>query len=158
MLAGPLRSRAAALNLSNLLVIPHQPYARVPDIYGASDLCVVAQAIATGSDAIPSKVYRIMACDRPIVAATDAQSDLAQLVTAAGAGRVVAPESADALAAAVRSALADPQSWRARAAAGRRHVAEHYMRSAVSRQYDALLREVVRRDVAGTATDSSPRG
>jgi colanic acid biosynthesis glycosyl transferase WcaI len=144
MLAEPLRSRAATLNLRNLVVIPHQPYSRVPDIYGASDLCVVAQAIATGSDAIPSKVYRIMACDRPIVAATDAQSDLAQLVTTAGAGIVVAPESADVLAAAVRSALADPESWRARAAAGRRHVAEHYTRSAVSRQYDALLGEIVR--------------
>ena len=114
--------------------MPHQPYSRVPDIYGASDVCVVAQATATGSDAIPSKVYRIMACERPIVAATDAQSDLAQLVAAAGAGVVVPPESADALAAGCAIRAGRSSRWRARGAAGRRHVAEHYSRSAVSGQ------------------------
>ena len=51
--------------------------------------------------------HGVRAADR---GATDAQSDLAQLVAAAGAGVVVPPESADALAAAVRSALADRQS------------------------------------------------
>jgi colanic acid biosynthesis glycosyl transferase WcaI len=142
MLAEPLRARAAAQGLSNLLVIPYQPYAVVPDIYGASDVCVVAQAAATGSDAIPSKVYRIMACERPIVAATDHRSDLAHLIRDADAGVVIPAESADALATAVRDAVADPERWRRRAASGRAYVAVHYARGTVSREYDTLLREV----------------
>ena len=142
MLAEPLRARAAAQGLSNLRVIPYQPYAVVPDIYGASDVCVVAQATATGSDAIPSKVYRIMACERPIVAATDARSDLAQLVRDAHCGAVIPAESADALSTAVRDALADPEAWRRRAAAGRAYVTAHYGRAAISRRYEALLQEV----------------
>ena len=141
MLAEPLRARAAALGLPNLAVIPHQPYAAVPDIYGASDLCVVAQAIATGFDAIPSKVYRIMACERPIVAATDDRSDLAQLVRAADAGAVIPPESADALSTAIRDALANPDAWRRRAASARAFVARHYARAAVSARYEQVLRE-----------------
>ena len=143
ILAEPLRARAAALGLDNLAVIPYQPYSRVPDIYGASDLTVVAQARATGSDAIPSKVYRIMACERPIVAATDAHSDLAQLISASGAGVVVTPESAAELASAVRSAVSDPTLWQARAVAGQRYVRAHYSRSTVSRLYDAVLRRAV---------------
>jgi putative colanic acid biosynthesis glycosyltransferase WcaI len=142
MLAEPLRARAAAQGLSNLLVIPYQPYAVVPDIYGASDVCVVAQATATGSDAIPSKVYRIMACERPIVAATDRRSDLAQLVRDANCGVVIPAESAAALSMAVRDALGDPEAWRRRAAAGRAYVAEHYARAAISRSYEALLQDV----------------
>ena len=142
MLAEHLRARAAALGLENLLVIPYQSYSTVPDIYGTSDVCVVAQAVATGSDAIPSKVYRIMACERPIVAATDARSDLAQLIRDAQCGVVIPSESADALAAAVRDAIADPARWRQRGAAGRAYVAQHYARAVVSRRYDDLLREV----------------
>ena len=142
MLAEPLRGRAAALGLSNLLIVPYQPYSSVPDIYGASDLCVVPQAIATGFDAIPSKVYRIMACERPIVAATDDRSDLAQLVRAADAGAVIPPESADGLSTAVRDALANPEAWRRRAAAGRAFVARHYARATVSDRYEEVLRNV----------------
>ena len=52
----------------------------MPEIYGASDVSLVPQAAATGSDAIPSKVYRIMASARPLIAVTEAQSDLAALV------------------------------------------------------------------------------
>jgi colanic acid biosynthesis glycosyl transferase WcaI len=144
MLAGPLRARAEALGLPNLLVIPFQPYSVVPDIYGASDVCVVAQAAATGSDAIPSKVYRIMACERPIVAATDRRSDLAQLIRAAEAGLVIPPESAEALSTAVRDALSDPDRWRRRGASGRAYVAAHYSRATVSRRYEGMLHMVAR--------------
>lgn len=140
ILANDLRSSAEARGLTNLMVVPYQPYSRVPDIYGASDVCVVAQAIATASDAIPSKVYRIMACERPIVALTEAHSDLAQLIGAADAGVVIRPESGDALAAAVRDAVSHRETWRARAASGRRHVLAQYARATVSRRYDDVLK------------------
>jgi colanic acid biosynthesis glycosyl transferase WcaI len=145
ILAEPLRARAAAKRLANLVIIPYQPFARVPDIYGASDVCVVAQAAATGSDAVPSKVYRIMACERPIVAATDRRSDLAHLIRDAHAGVVVPSESAADLATAVRDAVSDPERWRRRGASGRAYVASRYDRASVSRWYDELLSGVVER-------------
>jgi colanic acid biosynthesis glycosyl transferase WcaI len=145
MLAEPLRARAAAQGLSNLMIIPYQPYNLVPDIYGASDVCVVAQAVATGSDAIPSKVYRIMACERPVIAATDRRSDLAQLIDTANAGVVIEPESAQALEACVREALAEPDRWRSFGVSGRKHVVSNYARGTVSGQYETLLREVAAR-------------
>ena len=58
------------------MILPHRPYALVPQIYAASDLCLVPLALNTGSDAVPSKVYRIMACARPVMACADAKSDL----------------------------------------------------------------------------------
>jgi colanic acid biosynthesis glycosyl transferase WcaI len=144
ILANDLRASATSRGLTNMIIAPYQPYSRVPDIYGASDVCVVAQAMATASDAIPSKVYRIMACERPIVALTEAHSDLAQLVAAADAGVVIPPESGEALAAAVRDAAFDPERWRARAASGRRHVIAQYTRATVSRRYDDVLRASAR--------------
>ena len=157
MLAEPLRARAAAQRLSNLMVIPYQPYSTVPDIYGASDVCVVAQASATGSDAIPSKVYRIMACERPIVAATDRRSDLAQLIREAHAGVVIPSESADALSTAIRDAVSDPERWRRRGASGRAYVAEHYSRETISRQVRSAVEGGRRRMTAGPQSWLEPR-
>jgi colanic acid biosynthesis glycosyl transferase WcaI len=137
----PLRERAAARGLTNVVIVPYQPFARVPDIYGASDVCVVAQAATTASDAIPSKVYRIMACERPIVAATEAGSDLARLIRDAGAGIVIAPGSGEGLAAAVRDAVEDPEAWKARGVAGRHHVTSTYARHLVSARYCEALRD-----------------
>lgn len=147
MLAVPLKQRAASLGLSNLLVLPFQPFSRVPDIYGASDLCVVPQAIATGSEAVPSKAYGIMACERPIVAATDSDSDLARLVRVANAGVVIPAESAAELVAVVRTAPSEQEQWRARAASGRAHVMEHYARTRVTRRYEQLLLRVAHQEL-----------
>lgn len=129
--------------LANVRFVPHQPYARVPEIYAASDLCLVPLSGLTGYDAVPSKVYRIMACARPLLAQTIDGSDLADLVHAAGAGFVVAPDAPEALAAAIRQALADPARCAAMGAAGRAHVLRDYTREAVSARYEALLRELV---------------
>ena len=138
-----LEHRIRAANLANVRLIPFQPYSRVPEIYGASDLSVVTQAASTGSDAIPSKVYRIMACASPILAVTEPESDLAALVIEAGAGVVVSPPTPAAIADAIRRACRDGPALRAMGDAGRRHVVQHYARPLVTARYEALLTHVI---------------
>jgi len=142
MLKDSLSAAAAALPLENVKVLPYQPNAMMPAIYGASDVCLVAQAAATGSDAIPSKVYRIMASGRPLIAITDPQSDLAMLVREAECGAVIEPGNARALADMVRQAHRNRGAWQAMGLRGRAHVAVHYSRPAIVARYDALLREI----------------
>ena len=149
-----LKAAAEERRLANVLVLGHQPYDLVPQIYAASDLCVVPLAGQAGADAIPSKVYRIMACERPVLACADADSDLGELVRHAGCGLVVAPGSATGLADAVRDAVRNPAACAGMGRAGRAHVLAHYSRAAVSAQYECLIREVTagapqRMDVQG---------
>ncbi|MBK7726594.1 MAG: glycosyltransferase family 4 protein [Dehalococcoidia bacterium] len=80
-----LREMAGRLGLSNVTFLPYHPYSTMPQIYAASNLCLVPQALETGSDAVPSKVYRIMACARAVIAVTEPTSDLALLVLESGA-------------------------------------------------------------------------
>src|SRR5690606_19223568 len=54
--------------IDNVLMIGHQPYERMPAIYAASDVCLVPLAQHVDGSALPSKVFRIMACARPILA------------------------------------------------------------------------------------------
>ncbi len=137
-----LEAIARGRGLENVLILPHQPYARVPQIYAASDLCLVPLALNTGSDAVPSKVYRIMACARPVLACADPESDLAELVRLARCGTVVPPGSPESLARAVADAMRNPRACAEMGEAGRAHVMAHYSRASVSAQYEALVREI----------------
>lgn len=137
-----LKEMAAKRALQNLVFVPHQPYSRVPDIYGASDICVVAQGTETGSGALPSKVYRIMAAGCPILATTDDLSDLAALVRDAKCGEVIPAGSAERFARVVEQAYNDRPGWRAKGVCGREHVVERFAQSVVTRQYGELVAEL----------------
>ncbi len=137
-----LRDRVRFLDLSNCTIVGYQPYERMRDIYAASDVCLVPQAAATGCDAIPSKVYRIFACARPIIASTEMDSDLANLVRRSQGGAVVPPGSPDALAEVIRRAARNRVEWSAKGEAGKQHVETHYSRERISGQYDALVRQL----------------
>ena len=137
-----LAARIASESLDNVRLLPYLPFSRVPEIYGASQLSVVAQAATIGADAVPSKVYRIMASRGVVLAATDAASDLARLVNDAGCGYVVPQDDPAAIAAAIRHAFAERAGLAARGEAGRVHMVTRYARPVVTAQYDALVRQL----------------
>jgi colanic acid biosynthesis glycosyl transferase WcaI len=139
-----LRARIDSEGLTNVRLVPYQPFARVPEIYGMSNLSVVSQAVATGTDAIPSKIYRIMACGGAVLAATDPASDLGQLVTTAGCGFVVDQTSPPAIAEAIRRGHASRAGLAAMGEAGRQYVRTHFARPVVTARFAAVLDQVRR--------------
>ncbi len=144
ILRDQLRRQAGELGLDNLIFLPHQPYSLVPQIYATSDVNLVPQAAETGFDAVPSKVYRIMACARPVIAVTDSSSDLAQLIVSAQCGLVVPPGCADKLAEAVMIAHRDRDRWQQMGESGRRYVVERYARKVITGRYHDLILAAVR--------------
>jgi colanic acid biosynthesis glycosyl transferase WcaI len=134
-----LERSARSRELLNVVFIPQQPYERVPEIYGASDLCVVPLAGTLVAEAVPSKVYRIMAAERRVLAMTDDASDLAALVRDSGCGIVVPAGNAGALAAGIRRAAMFANDQMARQ--GREYVVEHVDRPIITRAYSELLHQ-----------------
>ena len=134
-----LAASAAARHLTNVVFIPQQPYERVPDIYGASDLCVVPLAPTLVVEAVPSKVYRIMAAERRVLAIADKNSDLAEVVRESGAGCVVEPRNRQELARAIVEAANDPAGISL--VHGREYVISHADRARVTGEYSRLLDE-----------------
>ena len=124
---------ARARQLTNVRFIEHQPVARVPEIYAASDLCVVPLLDSIGADAIPSKVYRIMACSRPILAIASSSSELAAVVRESGGGIVVG-QNAETIAEAIRDHAAMSVDHRGELGeAGCRYAASTVSRDVVTR-------------------------
>ena len=137
-----LMARAHTKGLSNTRFIIHQPYARVPEIYAASNVCVVAMIGTVAAEAVPSKFLRIMACGRPVLALADADSDIAREVAAAGAGVVASPSSAESVAEAVLAFRDAPERCQANGQAGRAYVSLRYARAVVTARYASLLRDL----------------
>lgn len=137
-----LEARIAGEEIRNVTLLPHQPYELVPQIYAASDISLVTLDSGIGSHALPSKVYRIMACGRPVLAVADPGSDLAELVGESGCGATV-EGAATAIAAAVRNAYNGREALELQGAAGRGFVTENYSRQLVVDRYERLLADLV---------------
>jgi colanic acid biosynthesis glycosyl transferase WcaI len=130
------------MGLRNVQFLEHQPYAIVPDIYAASDVCVVALSEGILVGALPSKVFRIMACQRPVLALCDPRSDLATLVRTAGSGAVCQPHDGCAIAASVRELASEPALLEGMGRRGREFVLERVARSSVTLRYFQLFSEL----------------
>ena len=122
-----LMRRADEAGLDNVTFLPPQPKADMPACYAAADLCLVPlRRLDVFLLNIPSKMFEIMACARPIILGVEGQAKA--LLEQAGAGIAVTPEDPQALAGAIERLAADPNLRRQLGDRGRAHAVAHYSR------------------------------
>jgi colanic acid biosynthesis glycosyl transferase WcaI len=143
ILRAKLQSLVVERRLENVTFLPYQPYSLMNQIYASSDLSLVPQAASIADIAVPSKVYRIMACARTVLAVADRHSDLGDLLAASGGGILVPPANAAMLSFVIRRAATEPEQLRAMGEAGRKHVISFYTRQAIASEYQVLIREIL---------------
>jgi glycosyltransferase involved in cell wall biosynthesis len=134
--------RAAELDPPALRLLPAIPRAATNAFYNACDICLVPLApIPAFSDTIPSKLFEILACGRPLVASVEGEA--ARVVCASGAGLVCAPGDVDGIVEAIKRIGALPPAERqAMGARGVDFVRERYDRKTLADRYLTLLRDV----------------
>jgi colanic acid biosynthesis glycosyl transferase WcaI len=138
-----LKEELARRGATNITLLPYQPRALVPHSYASSDLCLVPLKRGTAQETFPSKVYTIMAAGRPVLASTDADSELAWVVGQADCGWAVPSDDAEALAAAIEYAYHHRAESQQRGRRGRDYVVAHHSRQAIAQQYHNLISEVL---------------
>lgn len=127
------------LDAAGLRELAWLPGARddVPELLRAMDVF----ALPSQAEGISNTILEAMACGLPVVA-TDVGGN-AELVMDGATGRLVPANDPQALAAALRELLDDPQRMNAYGAAGRRRVEERFsmdaMTAAYLRVYDTVL-------------------
>jgi len=134
-----LMEKARNLKLTNITFLSYQPYSLMTEAYAAVDASFVSQAPGTSNDGIPSKVYRIMACARPVIASTDKDSDLASLIIKADGGVVVKSGDAMALSKAIKQAFLQKDIWLQKGQNARQFVLQNYSRATISKRYHDLV-------------------
>jgi glycosyltransferase involved in cell wall biosynthesis len=136
-----LEARARELQTANVTFHASVPREQVAALYRSADVCLVPlRAIPLFRSFIPSKMFEILACARPVLASLEGEA--AQILADSGAALVVPPEDVEALAGALARLADDPALRAGLAARGRPYVAEHFDRRRLAERYLTLLEEL----------------
>jgi hypothetical protein len=136
-----LVARARERSLANVTFLGAVPREQVAAFYRSADVCLVPlRAVPLFRAFIPSKMFEILACGRPVLASVEGEA--AEILRESGAALVVPPEDVDALVAAAQRLASDGELRSRLAARGRPYVAAHFDRDALGERYLAVLGEV----------------
>ena len=141
--AGFDSARKTAESLPNVIINNLLPQERVPEVYSLGDVCLITCKKGVGTSGMPSKTWSIMACNTPIVAAFDTDSELAEIIEEANAGICVEPENADLLV----KAITETQKNITQYAGGRAYACQNASKTVCVKKYvDVLKTQVESKD------------
>lgn len=120
--------------LTNVTFLGQQPREKIPDFLVASDLvAVVLKRTDLFEKVIPSKMFEIMGCARPLLLAV--QGEARAIVEASGAGYLAEPEDVDSIVEQILSAKSDRARAEDKGRAGRRYVEANFDRRKLALRY-----------------------
>jgi len=130
------QAKKQAESLPNVIINGLLPQERVPEVYSLGDVCLITCKKGVGNSGMPSKTWSIMACDTPIIAAFDTDSELAEIIAEANAGICVEPGNPEQLAQAIRTMQAEAGTYHG----GRAYVYEHASKEKCVKKYVEILK------------------
>lgn len=143
-----IRRRIAEEGLTNVRLLPLQPYERVSQVYSLGDACVVSCKEGLGGSAMPSKTWTIMSCGRPVIASFD-EGELKEIIEGASAGSASARPcgvfthagKVEEFAEAVRSLMADRERCEQMGRNARRFILENLTKEVGTRRYVEVIKQ-----------------
>jgi colanic acid biosynthesis glycosyl transferase WcaI len=131
--------------LNNILFFPFQPLELYPEVLRAADMNLVTLSTQAAMASVPSKVFKIMASGRPVLAITVQGNEVHRLVSEAKCGLCVSPDDPVALAEALRYAAAHQDELERMGKNGRRYLEDHFSRPKCVAQIEEILVKAARR-------------
>ncbi|HNW58306.1 MAG TPA: glycosyltransferase family 4 protein [bacterium] len=143
---GPLKQQLLTLQenrgLTNLHFIGEIPREEIAAWLSAADCCLVPlKKRETFRGALPSKMFDVMACSRPLLLSVDGEARA--LVEKIGAGLYIEPENDAELQRAILTLKADPALCKQMGAAGRSFVEHNFSRRQAALELEKVLQEVM---------------
>lgn len=126
--------------LSNTLLLPYQPYDKLGDSLAACDASFVTIARGIEGISFPSKLYTSLAVGRPILALSEDDSELRELVETQQVGLWSGLGDAETLADNIRRLMRDPGEAEATGDRARRLFERAFTLKACAAQYAEVLR------------------
>jgi colanic acid biosynthesis glycosyl transferase WcaI len=103
-----LRRESAAAGLTNLLLLPYQPFAELPQVLASGDVLAGILEEEAGVFSVPSKTLSYLCAARPLLLAVPKENLAARITREQGAGITVAPKDMDGFLAAAAFLHASP--------------------------------------------------
>ncbi len=134
-----LQREAAAAGVRSLLVLPFQPFDRLPEVQGAADVLVAILEPDAGVFSVPSKVLSYMCAGRAILGAMPRQNLAARTIVEQGAGVVVEPDDAAGFRAAAEKLLASADQLAKHGDAARRYAETNFDIERITDRFEPVL-------------------
>ncbi len=131
-----------ARSLPNVFIHPLMPQERVSEVYSMGDVALITCKKGVGKSGMPSKIWSIMACNTPIIAAFDMNSELADILKETNAGLCVAPEDTDSLLDGITEMIAKNDNN----VCGREYAIEKASKTECIKKYLAIINSCVERN------------
>jgi len=137
-----LERLAADKRLPNVRFVGVQPRERIPSYIATSDVSVVPlRRQPLFEKVLPSKIFEIMGCARPLILGVEGEARAA--VQDAQAGLCVRPEDPDDLSQAILTLYHNPERADRMGQNGREYVRRNFCRDKLAQRYMDVLSEVV---------------
>lgn len=134
-----------AAGADNFLLLPYQPFERLPEVTATGDVLVALLEADAGAFSVPSKILTYLCAGRPILAAVPRENLATRVLARADAGVAVPPDDAPAFVAAA-SGLADSAERRARLGNNALdYAAKTFDIRAIGERFEAILARAARR-------------
>jgi glycosyltransferase involved in cell wall biosynthesis len=143
--------------LRNVTLLGGYPRSELRISLNACDISVVVLYPGMAGISVPSRLYNVLATGKPIIAATEEDSELGRVIREEDVGWVVPPGDPEALVRAIRQARDSRDGFRALGDRARSAAVEKYSQEKVIESFDRLVRSMAgqRRDCSCTHSSSA---
>ncbi len=128
-------------NLTNTLLLPYQPYEKLPESLTACDASLVTIAKGIEGISFPSKLYSTLSVGRAVLALAEPDSEMRRMIEDNDAGRFSAVGDPEALAKVIREMMADPARCERQGRNARAFFEREFTIAAAGAKYARVLRD-----------------
>ncbi len=140
---GHLQEYCNTCDATNVCLLPFQPREKLPEMLSAADIGLVIQKSHVTVFNLPSKIPVLLASGCAVVGSVPDTGTAKEAIVKSGAGVVVPPEDAEALANSLLALYHDPEQVKRLGERGRKYAEEFFSFEQALKQYETLFSEVV---------------
>ncbi len=137
--------------LTNTIMLPYQPFERLNDSLNSCDASLVTIAKGIEGISYPSKLYSSLAVGKPILALSEKESELREILENYDMGVWAELGDADTLVAGIRGLMADPELAARQGRNCRKRFEERYTRTVAAKAYGDVFELADPRNVRAAA-------
>lgn len=142
-----LKNQLKNMSLSNVHLVPYQPREQMPLLIAYADLHFIFMSQDMDGQGFPSKVYTILACEKPLLVVSSSESPISNFLSPIGAAYLVnahlLSEKVDEIISIIEKAVADRDVLKKMGKRGRTAIVEKYSSESVTRQYVRLVDSLI---------------
>ena len=132
---------ARDMQLKNITFLSGQPKNEMRSFYNLADACLVPlRNIPLFNTFIPSKIFEIMGCGRPILASL--KGEAANILQQSGGAIIVPPENSNKIAKGILTLVHDNERCSLMGTEGRNFVSQNYDRTMLAKKYLKVMEKI----------------